>query len=690
MLAPSTLQRIDQLLNELEGLAHGEMSSVQFLSLLTERLRFVTGAAGTLILFPTSSNFQSSMALAQSGHVDQATIERLLDQLRINSHCAWVTCPSSEPFVCAVALRGDRWQKGALLLTLPHKPAPEALANLSELMAAFAEVASIKQLVEVERFLDSRWQALQDTVNQITESQRLSDASTVLVNHLLPVLGAARLSLAERGLVRGLQISAVSGVSQLDGQLDCVKALRQLAQTAMQTGQPVLRHAHPITRPEPAATSGESAEHLQAASHQSNSSCPPQPASPSTAVLDADGLFQNLIALELSSRVDGRPDTGGVLVVEWSSEAAMVAALPVLTHVLPIVSNAWRQQRRWLRIPALGRRLSIWDLQLPQVVWRMLRWAIVALVCVLTYRSLIANYPLFIEAPAFLEPAIKRSIFATADGFVDALLVDDGQSVTAGQTVAKLRSPALDLQIEELQGQLRALVEKRGGLRIAINQIDTSTKDALTQQSRLSAEVAQLTTQESNIQKQLKLLGEERQKLELVAPIAGVVVARDLKQQLLRRPVRRGDSLFTVVDLQGPWHLRIEVADRDSGYVRSHLAATDALNSTDAVNAVNAVDATSNQLEFVLDSLPEKRFQANVQWVSDTVQNRPGEGCYLEIRAQVQREIVEQSHMGAGALAYFQCGQQPLWFVWCRPLVEATQRKLWFWSEAANNDVAHP
>jgi hypothetical protein len=27
---------------------------------------------------------------------------------------------------------------------------------------------------------------------------------------------------------------------------------------------------------------------------------------------------------------------------------------------------------------------------------------------------------------------------------------------------------------------------------------------------------------------------------------------------------------------------------------------------------------------------------------------------------------------------FFDCGQQPLWFVWCRPLVEATQRRLWF------------
>ncbi len=128
-------------------------------------------------------------------------------------------------------------------------------------------------------------------------------------------------------------------------------------------------------------------------------------------------------------------------------------------------------------------------------------------------------------------------------------------------------------------------------MRIATGQIDPSSRDALATQSRLSAEVAQINTQEANLEKQLKLLSAERDKLQLHSPIDGVVVAREVKQQLAERPVARGDALMTIVDLNGPWQLRIDVADRDSGYVQKYYAAN---------------GQVSGEVDFVFDSLPEK------------------------------------------------------------------------------------
>ncbi len=78
---------------------------------------------------------------------------------------------------------------------------------------------------------------------------------------------------------------------------------------------------------------------------------------------------------------------------------------------------------------------------------RLIRWAIVAVVCLLTYRVMTISYPLTIEAPAFLGTSVKRAVFATADGYVDALLVEDGQQVEAGKPVARLRSPNLTCRL---------------------------------------------------------------------------------------------------------------------------------------------------------------------------------------------------------------------------------------------------
>ena len=656
MLAPNGLQHIDQLLNELEELALSEMPAAQFLAVLCERLRYITSAQGALVLLPTNPALQTALVLARSGEVADAIVESALVKQRTDNRA--IVDAQARPCWCCVPLRSERWEKGSIVVTFAQVPPEESRASLIELMQAFAEIASVKQLADIEKFLDSRWLALQKTVAQVATSTRVSHAAMALVNHLLPALGAVRISLAERSLLHGMQISAVSGVSRLDSSQDVLHALRQLALQAYRTAKPVVHHAPTIAA---------------------------NPAEPAPLSRGEDGVFLNHIALQLEDPHASLSNS--VLMIEWASYADMVAAMPIVSHVLPLVTQTWELQRRWLRVPAWERRVLGWDMRLRPTLYRLLRWSLLAAVAVIVFKVLTIDYPLTVESPAILEPKIKRSVFATADGYVEALLVEDGQPITAGQPVARLKSPALDLQIEELQGQLRSLAERRSGLRVALNQIDASAKDALTQQSRLSAEISQLVAQEANIQKQIKLLSDERAKLALVSPISGIVVSRDLKQQLLMRPVRRGDALFTVVDLEGPWHLRIEVADRDTGYVRSHL--NHAKSDNPASNS-ESQSMESQSIDFVLDSLPEKHFDAQVEWLSDTVQNRLGEGCYLEIRASVDQDIVKQSHMGAGALAYFKCGQQPLWFVWSRPIVEAAQRKFWFWSEGIHNDHAQP
>ncbi len=69
-------------------------------------------------------------------------------------------------------------------------PADETRHSLTELLSAFAEIASLKQLVEVEQFLDSRWQSLQDALAQIASSRGVADAAMTLVNHCRTILVA--------------------------------------------------------------------------------------------------------------------------------------------------------------------------------------------------------------------------------------------------------------------------------------------------------------------------------------------------------------------------------------------------------------------------------------------------------------------------------------------------------------------
>jgi multidrug efflux pump subunit AcrA (membrane-fusion protein) len=279
-------------------------------------------------------------------------------------------------------------------------------------------------------------------------------------------------------------------------------------------------------------------------------------------------------------------------------------------------------------------------------------------------------YPMTLTSSAVLEPVSRRYVHASADGYLEQILVQESQSVVPGQPLAKLRSPELELRVEEVLGQIRSLAEKRDGLRVAINQLSPNAKDALASQSRLSTELLMLDTQEKHAQAKLEFLKQEQSRLTLVSPIAGMVVAKDLEGELKDRPVKRGDSLFQVVDLEGDWRLNVSVADRDSGYIERHFGSL------------------GGSVEYVFDSLPREPFSGRVTKFAPMLENRTGSGSYRTVWVNIDAGDATRAHMGATATVFFRCGEQPFWFVWSRPLVEFLQRRfLWFTTSQAQCGV---
>jgi multidrug efflux pump subunit AcrA (membrane-fusion protein) len=282
-----------------------------------------------------------------------------------------------------------------------------------------------------------------------------------------------------------------------------------------------------------------------------------------------------------------------------------------------------------------------------------------------------------IESKGTLEPVSRRLIHASSDGFIEELLVEDGDRVVAQQELARLRSPSLDLQIEEVMGQLRAIAEKRNGLKVAINQLSPNATDALANQTRLSTELVILDSSESHAREMLAFYQAEQSRLVIRSPIDGVVVARRLRQELENRPIRRGDPLLQVVDLSGDWQLSVEVADRDSDYVNRFYG--------ERSRAGRGQATPSNAVEYTFDSLPSDSFAANVTDIARVIENREGLGGFQEVLASVAREDAARVHMGATARVRFACGREPFAFVWSRPLVEFLQKRFRFlsWSQTS-------
>jgi hypothetical protein len=656
MLAITSVQQVDALLDELEKAAGSTISTRGLLLRVLEALRELTEARGTGIFMPTQKGL---LWLGQSGDLDAATATSL--------SAAWFSLDQTthrraqqtgaQPSWFAVPLRAGHTAAGGLVIQFSAAPSASSRESLWEILAAFAEIVALRQLSEREQFLDTHWERLQTTCRRLAACGDLQHTATLLVNELLLVTRASRVSLAASSALGQISLIATSSTSQPDPRSPTVQAVTALAAQCLERGEPVVR---------PERSESPTSE---------------------TAAAQADAALQpHVIAVPLaalSPTLDAVPRPNAALVLEWEQAESLVAAVPVLTQVVEPLALVWQQQRRWLGLPGWLR----WFLRPhPYRSRNAGKWLVAVsgvLLAVVAWRLLVLPYPLTIEAEAVLEPVTRRGIFATADGYVDTVLVDDGAQVQAGMPLVQLRSPQQSLLFEELQGQLASNQEKRNGLRIALNQLDTNTPNSAGIQGRLSSEIAQLDSQDAAVGKKLALLREESARLTIAAPINGVVMARDLRQHLSARPVRRGEALFEVADLDGAWQLRIQLPDRDSGHVvRAYLASPASHNNSAShlspvADGTHSVPSQPGSVQLVFDSLPGERFSADVTWIAGSVENPRGHGCTLEVRAAVDPQLRERLNMGAGCRVFFQCGQHPLWWVWSRPLIEHFQRKLW-------------
>ncbi len=645
MFTAST-DNLDQLLDELEALAHSDMPSGQFLAALLERLRLTMAAQAARVMLLADS--EQWLPLASSGqtphtaqveHIIANQLQRVGASQRASLSGSW----DNETWI-AVPLRPSDFSKGYLLVTFESLIPEHALDGLIELQAAFAEVILVRQQVELEAFLDKTWDQVQGLCPLIASASNQDNAATLLVGGLARILNAARVSLLCSRTFATPRVQAVSGVPKVKETANVVQALQAIGRELQRSGKPLLR---------------------QQPGRQS-------PAGEALPELSDDGCFSNLLGLRLGASATSNVATGKSssarkpslsatwLVIEYESHAEMVRSAARLPHVLPTLAVAWDQQSRWLRIPKLARMFALGPATALRASLQLLKWPMLIGLIALAAWALRQPYPLMIEAEGAYEPATSRAIYAADDGFVEELLVSDEESVHALQPLVQLRSPTLELRIEQVTGELRGVAEESSGIHIAINQLDPDSPDVLNNQSRLAGKIAELETKKTGLEQQLDLLQKQRESLLLRAPIDGTIVAKDLQRHLAGRPVRRGEPLFSIVDQAGAWQVRVQVADRDAGYLLTHYTAP------------------NSAITFTLASNPAQRWPAEIHWISDRVENVHGQGCFVEVRAGVESSERIGAHAGAGVHAYFACGEQPLWFVWSRPLVEAIQRKFWF------------
>lgn len=215
-----------------------------------------------------------------------------------------------------------------------------------------------------------------------------------------------------------------------------------------------------------------------------------------------------------------------------------------------------------------------------------------------------------VPAKTVVEGAIQRAEVAPFDGHITQSFVRAGDTVQAGQVLARLDDRELTLEHSRLISEREQSIRKQ--------------RQALADQDRGAMMVAAAQIAESDAQ--IALIVDKLSRASLIAPFDGVVVSGDLNQ-LLGTPVEQGKLLFLIAPLDA-YRVVLQVDERDIASVQ--------------------LDQTG---ELTLSGLPDRRLAFSVQQITPVASQEEGRNFFrVEAHLQTLSERVQPGMEGVGKI----------------------------------------
>ncbi|MBN1591063.1 MAG: HlyD family efflux transporter periplasmic adaptor subunit [Pirellulales bacterium] len=170
----------------------------------------------------------------------------------------------------------------------------------------------------------------------------------------------------------------------------------------------------------------------------------------------------------------------------------------------------------------------------------------------------------FVSLEGTLKPVNCSRVFAAVDGVVKRVHVKHGQAVEKGSLLLELSNKNLASHLLDCRRELDMLHEQLRSKRRASKVGKFDDQD---QHDRLLGEIRQLETKESSLKLQIETLREKEDSLKILSPRDGRVVGWDLENNLENRPIRRGQQLMEIADIDGPWCVELTVPEDRVGQI---------------------------------------------------------------------------------------------------------------------------
>lgn len=252
-----------------------------------------------------------------------------------------------------------------------------------------------------------------------------------------------------------------------------------------------------------------------------------------------------------------------------------------------------------------------------------------------------------LQSDGTLEPVLRSEVFARVDGVVKQVAVRHGEEVKQGQLLAELRSTEIQVRLRQLEGDWRSTQEQISTKELLQRRGRGNTED----RNSLSGEILVLKEKRQTLENQ-RLLEQEKEKyLKITSPRNGRIITWDLENLLAGRPVKRGDVLMQVADMEGSWQLELEMPEDRMGYL------------------IRAQEEFGEDLPvtFILATEPGVEHAGKIKEIhySAEVQGEEGNTVLIkvDIEGSVDKTQLADLRPGAEVKAKVECGQRSIGYI---------------------------
>ncbi len=536
--------------------------------------------------------------------------------------------------ILEICLRGPSYaaaQKAVLRL----------LAAVGELAADFHRNRQLREL----RGREGMWSQFEQFSQQVHASLDVTATAYAIANEGSRLIGCDRLSI---GLMRGrrCRLSAVSGLERFDRRSALVRSWETLAKAVAKTNEPLWY----------ASDTDQLAPQIESTLHAYLEQSPSRllAAVPIKGVNPVDPHRQDH---------QEPPRTVGILIIErFDTNQADEAFRERVAAVCRQGGLALKNAREVRDIPLLPLWRAIGHMgwltrarQLPKTLAALA--LVVAAAAVLTFVP--ADFT--IESRGELQPTHRREVFARTDGIVSEVRTQHAARVSAGDVLAVMRRPQLDLESTRILGDIQTASKRLAAIQAA--RLDPrSRNDATEKYNQLTAEEEEVKALLASLTEQQKVLRLQQADLELTSPIDGVVLTWNVDELLAARPVARGQALMRVADLAGPWELKLRLDDDRVGHV---------------VEAQRELEP-GLEVSFMLATDPGVSYAGRIERMGELTESDKQTGASVPVTVSIDRDQIDGLRPGATVIAKIHCGRRSLGYVWFHGIWEKVQSRLLF------------